>query len=372
MSWLKNFVPNTGVGRFDLLLLGETLYVRMKLNIVTSLAGADKDKFELKFEPLIKQHWENKYGFRKNGMTVTPIFVVEYTDNMHDAHFVVNLLPGEGGNESISRDVYYKLKNETGFLPTGANLFQGSIEATDSSALAMNGLRSSFPFYVDTPNGVPSSHSREQLHMLTRELKRVDPNSRIQVTAYGSNKSVSRANVKRLLEQWGLSNVHNRNSKKVFATARNPHTNSRDFVKVSLANGLGMIDASGLPLFSYPAAAVHEFGHMLGLQDEYMCMSKSCSDKMAELNFVSANEQDFYEGYHIAGAGAAPDRAGAGQVEFIIYCRNAGVPPPHFGMHTISIMSSGGKFLPCHFVTIWAGLEKLTQAHAGKYEIVKL
>jgi len=372
MAWLKNFVPKTGVGRCDAYLLADELYVRLKLHVVTALSRDEQTTWTSKFEPLIKQYWEGKYGFGKNGTTVKPLFFIEYTDEPRDAHFVINISPGEGGFESVSRDTYWKLKDETGFLPASASFARGTVNPTDSSAMAMTGLRESFPFYVDTAGGAISSHSREQLHMLARELKRADPTARVQVTGYGAQKTVTRALVKRLLEQWGLTNVHNRSSKRFFSTSRNPNSAQRDYVKVSLSNGLGMIDASSLPLFSYPAAAVHEFGHMIGLQDEYMCMSKSCSDKLAELDFVDASEQAFYEGYHVSGGSPPSDRPGAGQVEFVIYCRDAGVAPPHFGMHTISIMSSGSKFLPCHFVTIWAALEKITQAVPGKYSVVKL
>ena len=371
MPWLMNFQPKTGVGRFDLGLIGENLFVRMKVNIGMGLAGGEQTTWNNKFEPLIKAHWENRFGFCKNGVTLKPEFFIEYTDDMHDAHFVVNVMPGAGGSESVGRDAYYKLKDEDGFLPTTANLAQGSVEATDSSSLTVSGLQSSFPFYVDTRGGAISSYSKTQLHMVARQLKQIDSNAKVQVTAYGNNKTASRGHVKTVLRQCGLGNVHTRHSKKVFGS-KNPHSNEKDYCKINLASGLGMIDASSSPLFSYPAAAVHEFGHMLGLQDEYMCMSKTCSDKLAELNFIEPHEQAFYESFKTPTASPVSDRPGQGQMEMVLYCQAAGVVPPHFGRHSVSIMSSGSKFLPCHFVTIWAALEKLTTAHNGKWEIVKL
>lgn len=372
MPWLMNFQPKTGVGRFDMLLLGSDLFVRMKLHIGRGLAHDEQETWKARFEQLVKAHWEGKYGFRKGGTTLRPQFTIEYTDDMYAAHFVMNVVPGPGGSESISRDVYYKVKGGEGFLPTVANLAEGSVAVTDSSGLTMSGLQNTFPFYVDTPGGVLSPYSNEQLRMLARMLKQVDPRAKVEVTGYGGSSALSQNLVKGKLELYGLTNVTIRKSKRYFSKSKNPHSGKTEYVKVRMAAGLGMVDATTAPLFSYPAAAVHEFGHMLGLQDEYMCMSKSCADKLAELDFIESSEQTFYEGYQTATASPVSDRPGAGQVEFILYCKEANVVPPHFGRHTVSIMSSGSKFLPCHFVTVWAALQELTRLDEGAWEIVKL
>ena len=72
MPWLMNFQPKTGVGRFDLGLIGDNLFVRMKVNIGMGLAGGEQTTWNNKFEPLIKSYWENRFGFRKNGVTLKP------------------------------------------------------------------------------------------------------------------------------------------------------------------------------------------------------------------------------------------------------------------------------------------------------------
>ena len=372
MSEIKNFCPKTGVGRFDAKLIANKLTISMKLHIVSALSTDEVRTWKSDFGKMIKAHWEGKFAFQKGTQMVTPEFEVSYVDKPRDAHFVLTILEGEGGFESVGRDTYWKLKDETGFLPTTAKLYSGSVVETDVSAgLTFAGLKSSFPFYVDMPGGVLTSQSRSQLILLATELKTVDPTIKVEVTAYGSNKSVKRDVVKRIMEFSGLTNVVSRTSKKPFwKESTNPNSGQKDYVKISLANGLGIVDCSSKPLFSYPAVAVHEFGHMLGLQDEYMCMSKGCSDKLAELQFIQPHEQGFYEDYHVKGGSAPSDRPGQGQVEFVIMCRAAGVQPPHFGMHTYSIMSSGSKFFPCHFVTVWAALEKITETHSGRYRIV--
>jgi hypothetical protein len=57
-------------------------------------------------------------------------------------------------------------------------LAKGSIEATDSSVLSLSGLRTSFPFYVDTPGGNVSLFSREQLYMVARVRHNLDNSSK--------------------------------------------------------------------------------------------------------------------------------------------------------------------------------------------------
>lgn len=367
MPSVKNFQPKTGVGRFDVDITGTKLTVTVKLHLVSALAGEDLKRFVDGFEPVVREHWEKKYGFVNGPTKLFPTFSIEYVDDMIDAHFVINLLAGEGGSELVSRDVYYKVKDRSGFAPTSANLFTGSIAPTDSSGDLVRDLRNSFPYYIDTPGGVISPHASEQLGMLINQLKRADPNANVEVTAYGSNKVANRAAMITLLQTLGMANVVKRTSNKVFAS-KNPRTGSKDYVKIGMAAGLGMIDVSSEPLFTYPAAAVHEFGHMLGLQDEYACLSKKAADKMAELAFIDASERSFFEGFHPTSGTPPSVKVENGQVEFVKYCKEAGVAVPHFGQHTISIMSSGSAFMPYHFVTIWAAVK---QASPGNWAIVK-
>ena len=93
-----------------------------------------------------------------------------------------------------------------------------------------------------------------------------------------------------ILTASGLANVTARSSKKsIFSTSQSKATGSTSYVKVSLPKGLdtSAFDPTTKPLFTYPAAAVHEFGHMLGLMDEYSCLSKAASDKLLEFNLSS-------------------------------------------------------------------------------------
>ncbi|MFO7855854.1 MAG: hypothetical protein R6V44_11655 [Paracoccaceae bacterium] len=368
MPAVVNFEPKTGVGRFDLRYRRGSLRVKVKLH-VNEVGGSDSTEFQRRFGPMVKEWWETSYGFESDDDRVFPDFDIRYVDRMEDAHFVVNVMEGDGGSESIGRDVYYKMRDHDGFAPVTANLFTGSVQHVDTSGDLIRDLRASLPYYVDTPGGQLSRHAGEQLRVLGRQLKMADPNISLLVTGYGAQKSLSRQRVAQILWQCGITKIANRKSKKWFAS-NNPHTNTSDYVKVSLDVGLGAVDVSKLPLFSYPAAAVHEFGHMLGLQDEYHCLARQGADKLAELNFVRPEEKGFFEDFHPSTTGETADRPANGQAEYIIYCSRASVAPPHFGQHSVSIMSSGSEFRPCHFVTIWAALVEATGADDADWRIV--
>jgi hypothetical protein len=370
MPELKNYCPGTGVGRFDLELEGMRVKIKMKLHLVTALDGPTATQFVQRFGELVKENWEGKYAFMCDHPRYPDVYVPEFkitaVDNMMDSHFVLNILEGQGA-ELVSRDVYYKVpKTHTGFAPTSVNLFPQSVQPVNSSGLVLSSIKNSFPLYVDMVGTSPSDHAKNQVKLLGKQLAKLQPNIQVKVTAYGSNRTQKRNSVIQLLNHCGLTNVHVRHSKKpIWTTSRSRSTNNTNYVKITLGDTINL-DVTNHPLFSYPTACVHEFGHMLGLQDEYACLSKLGSDKLLELQFIAATEQEQWENFHATGSTPPSEKPSRGQEYFINECYNAGVEPPHFGKHTISIMSAGSKFMPCHFVTIWAALNELTKVNGWK------
>ncbi|MFD8495597.1 hypothetical protein [Amycolatopsis sp. NPDC059657] len=89
--------------------------------------------------------------------------------------------------------------------------------------------------------------------------------------------------------------------------------------------------------------SVHEFGHMLGLPDEY------------------ENPED--------SPGAKPDDRAKAMVkaEYLKLCQLAGLAAPNFPSHTSSMMSDGMTVLPFHAVTVWDALCKLTQPYLAPH-----
>jgi hypothetical protein len=380
MPQVKNFCPKTGVGRFDAKLVGNTLDVKIKLHVKSALDTTQQTQFKNLFETLVKQHWENQYGFQCTNPAYPgvykPVFRIKSEDDMMNSHFVLNLLEGGGGTESVARTTYYQVpKTHTGFAPTVAQLYTGSVQPTNSSGGVLEDMKNSFPFYVDLVGNVPSPHAASQLKLLATQLAKVTPSVLVRVTAYGTNRAQKRTGIIQLLTNCGLTNVLARTSKKsVLTTSKSKTTGGTNYVKVSIPNGVdtGTFDVNTQPLFTYPGAAVHEFGHMLGLMDEYSCLSKKASDQMLQFNFIEASEQQQWESFNPnqAPINTISGTVDEGQRKFIKYCQKAHVDPPHFGQHTFNIMANGSFFQPCHFVTLWAAIVAMTGDNG--WSIVKI
>lgn len=99
---------------------------------------------------------------------------------------------------------------------------------------------------------------------------------------------------------------------------------------------------------------------MLGLQDEYHCLSSLAAGEMVTMNLIDATEQGKYENFHYQGATDPSDRVAAGQQEFIKACARGGVEIPTFGRQTTSVMASGSDFLPAHFIFVREALVQIT------------
>ena len=105
----------------------------------------------------------------------------------------------------------------------------------------------------------------------------------------------------------------------------------------------------------------HEFGHMIGLPDEYVCMHALTNDAMENIYAMSPDEVKTFKGsgMQIADVKKMPDgtinvpHIVRHQKAFVTLCQRCGLVPPEFGRMTPSMMSNGMVFHPHHFVTIW-------------------
>ncbi len=110
-------------------------------------------------------------------------------------------------------------------------------------------------------------------------------------------------------------------------------------------------------------AIVHEFGHMLGLPDEYMCISAGAVGLVGTRGLAVDNDQE----KAALNANTTTDQQSMtpgiqqSQVEFIRLCSQFGVPVPPFGRSNPNIMSSGMEFQPCHGVTVAHSLWSMTK-----------
>lgn len=379
MKSLINHEPKTTVGRFDLFLDGREVKLLIKIYLAEgTLDSLERPTFMQGFKNEIRQTWEGKYGFTSGEDNHASIYnlriKVKFVDEMGNAHFGVNLIDSD--SDSVSRQVFYGARNlAQDFKPASVKLNKRAVyPASDQmkSLLSKNiidSTRSAFPFYADLFGGQLSLHTESQLKLLVKQIKAADPATVLAVTVYGNNKKQTRTALVQKMRNWGLPGTVIRNSKKI-GSSGNPRSGRGDYVKITIKRGFGVVDLDSHPMFRYPSTVSHEFGHMIGLVDEYRCLSKSASDKMAELDFIKANEQRFYEGYYAPGSTNAEQESQASQALLAQWAHDAGTEPAQYGIQSTSLMSSGGKLLARHMLTIRQALIELS----GKsdWKIVKL
>ena len=367
------FRPATGVGRFNAKLNGNSLQIKHRLAIVGSLGKpvtqADITQFQIAFQSLVTNSWAGKFMFQRGTVTVKPTFVLKFltTAEEANAHFVVNLKDGAGGFESVSRDPSPSHTALGDAAPRNVSLFTGSVLQPASAANIAEDLPRIFPYYVDFIGGNIMPQTSAQVSLLMRGVAGINPQPKVYVTGYGANSNTYARTTKALLTQAGLTNVVTRISNKYFMPARwgtsstSKMSGRTDYAKISIYDELDTQSfVSQTALHSYPAAVVHEYGHMLGLQDEYNCLSSLAAGQMVQLNLIDASEQQLFENFHYKTATPPSAKVSAGQEEFVKACARANVAVPSFGSQTTSIMASGSQFLPAHFVWIREALNTIS------------
>jgi hypothetical protein len=366
-----NFVPRTNIGRFD----ATCAPVRGTMIIETCLYlnitdDTDAASFKNQFAQLVPQTWNGAYKFRCvkdgfNNLEIRPEFRLSFEDKFQTSHYVVNVSASMYGKEKVSRQDYFKAEGE--YKPKVAQLGgMQALQPLDFSGQISQEISQLFPFHVKCPvtSGSISPQAKETLRLLGRQISSLNPNQRIYLAAGGDNKTVNMGKVEQELRDAGCTQF--KKDKKLFKY--------KDEVVVTLKEDLGDGGVNKPLQFSYPATVVHEYGHMLGLTDEYNCLSKTASDKLAELDFVSGSEQHVYENLHAKTANVMVGEFADSQREQIELCRLAGVPPPTFGFKSSSIMAAGRDVHPGHLVTIWQCLVDMTNdcTAAADWKIIKI
>lgn len=365
--------PLTGVGRFNAKLNGGTLRIKHRLaivaNIMKPVSATELAKFQQDFQNLVTTHWTGKYMFQRAGVNVKPSFVLDFLDTANEAqaHFVVNLSNSAGGSENVGRDASAKHVALGAAAPRTTSFMTGSTQQPNSASLIAADLPKAFPYYVDFYGTNMSAQTKTQVESLMKQVAKINPQPKLYVTAYGGNSSVNQRALMTLLQQCGLTRVDARSSNKIFIpttwgkTSTSKMSGRSDYAKISLKEDLDTQSILGQStLYSYPATIVHEYGHMLGLQDEYHCLSSQAAQQMVALNLIDATEQTKFENFHYNGANQPSATVAAGQDEFVKACARANVEVPTFGRQTMSIMAAGTEFWPAHFVWLREALCQLT------------
>lgn len=367
------YLPATGVGRFNAKLNGNSLQIKHRLSLVSNamkpVGATELTQFQLSFQQLITNHWEGKFMLHRNGVNVKPKFVLKFLSAAEEAqaHFVVNIGQSAGGSENVGRDAVTKYAAMGAAAPRTTSFATGSVLQPNSAGLTAEDLPKMLPYYVDFVGGNLTPQTRSQVESIMKMIAKLNPQPKLYVTGYGNNAKGNQQATITLLKACGLTRVETRSSNKIWIASTwgkastSKMSGRTEYAKISVKDELDTQSyLAQTALYSYPATIVHEYGHMLGLQDEYHCLSKQAAAQMVQLHLIDASEQQKFEDFHFKSAYQPSPKVATGQEEFIKACNLAGVKIPTFGRHTDSIMSAGEVFYPAHFVWIREAMKTLS------------
>lgn len=404
--------PSPGLGMFDAVYLPSSGELRITTKV--HVLGVDPRKSHLAkaMRTLVPQYWDERFVLRcrRPGweeVEARPRFEVTFTDAAA-AHFVVTI-QDEEATDHFERDPFA--------LVTPKPHDYGSLAATPHTPArqatfgAQSGLVGEVKSYrtkilqafsdwavkipIEDPRS-PSPGAASQASMLLRELKALlasqSAGKKLEVEVRASGRTGLQP-----ATQWGKAQV-------VRAGISNPVKLISEVDATAEVTTVAFgVDKEALraafpaktgapggffrrkrPTFFSPPTVVHEYGHMLGLPDEYLCLSKRARDTMQAVTFSSDKEmarlggggnrmnETLRAGWrrpHDAGdprwhgyfEGARHTHIATHQKRFIALCGQASVPPPRFGIPAGSIMSAGTVFHVCHGVTLWECLSRMTK-----------
>lgn len=339
--------------------------------------GVDVQKrFTDAFEQKVPEYWNNRFRFvctkrGFEGVTATPAFEVRQSP-IATAHYDLKIVDSASGNICV----------RTGEDPGLASLrdpkwdpFRGKLSAQfqmtaiqadqlTKAGQMLTAIEQPVELAVQTTPGQPmfSLAAMERLRAHARDVEYVvqlgKKKPKLTITGPGPTGSEIAKNVGKVMRTFGYGGE--------FSFEKNGRAGH---VKIELSRKQAA-DARALVLGNvaqFPSlaqyAVVHEFGHMLGLPDEYMCYGSNTVSLLAThgMAAASAEEQAAIEGNMVGKNQPLTDGISRTQAELVKLCALFGVPAPPFGRANPSIMSTGHYFMPCHGVTVAHALWRMTR-----------
>lgn len=337
---------------------------------------ATRTLFMRSFKDNVPTMWNNKFRFTLTkkgfaGIVVKPEFEVAEAP-LGDAHYdlkIVNLDRGvicvrTGEDPAVTQSSDRKWDPYRGKLSA-----QFSLNAWDASELIqakniLSAMEKPVEVAVTPASGSVgfSIVTMERMRTFARDVNFIFENSKltpkVKITGPGSTGADTAKLVGSTLERLGL--------KAKFSYEKNGRANMAkmelDAKQFSSYKNKVLGGVNAFPQFAQQPL-VHEYGHMLGLPDEYMCASTGAVGivGMRGLSKDTQEERDAMVNNNTSNQQSMTSGIERTQVEFIKLCHEFGTVPPPFGRSNPNIMSSGIQFQPCHGVTVAHALWRMTR-----------
>jgi hypothetical protein len=335
------------------------------------------------FKEGVPQTWNNKFRFTLTkrgfaGIVVKPEFAVEETA-LTDAHYDLKIVNSRRGaicvrteeDPSLAKLTDHKWDPYRGKL--SAQFSMKAMEAAELTqaenilnAMALKPVEIAVSEQQGTSAGASYSVvAMERLRTFARDTNVVFENSgktpKVTITGPGATGKDTAKSVGGILTKFGL--------KAKLSYEKNGEAGKGkiqlDVAQLTTLKARVLGNVGAFPQFGQHAI-VHEYGHMLGLPDEYMCVSAGTIGLVGQLGLGSRSteESDALTANTTTDQQQMTPGIERSQVEFVKLCQAFGVPAPPFGRSNPSIMSSGTQIQPCHGVTVAHALWRMARHYS--------
>ena len=390
---LTNFVPSVDLGAFDIVLKPKEkraeIVVRVYLETQKPSVQAQMVNFGKQFTKLVPEVWNKKARFvcTKTGWTDISLLVTVkvVVTTLANAHYRIAIEDEDLQEHALGPFAMVTDKTSTGlgtnpaFAPRTGTFGSAATQTSEISSYRRNIIfdlsKTELLIPIKTPLAQDSA-ARQRLEKFAREIMQL----KVPKKYYSSRRPTLTVNGcgpgnRATLASAATAHLRGCGIKNPIVEAQSGATTNLDGVLLSFDNTelkalFPEKPGSTKSLFRQITVA-HEFGHMVGLPDEYVCMHAMTSDAMENVYAMTTGEVKTFKGsgMQIADVTQLPNgtinvpHIVRHQGAFVTLCSTAGLVPPEFGRMTPSMMSNGMVFHKHHFVTIW---EAVCQASGFK------